>query len=380
MTTPTTDERFLSRALDLAENGLFSTSPNPRVGCLIRKNGRTIAEGWHQSSGTPHAEAMAVKQLNGKDATAAEVFVNLEPCAHQAKTPPCTAALLALKPARVIIATTDPNPQVSGKGIATLRQAGITVSQLSPPSPVFARALELNIGFMSRFIRRRPWLRIKIAATLDGKTALADGRSRWISNAASRTDAHRLRARSCALLTGIGTALQDDPALTVRHVATPRQPLRILADSTLKAQPPMKIFADSNALLVTAQDENTAAKIFPQVKTLSLPNNDGKVDFLRLMQTLAEMGINEVTTEAGRKINGALLAAGLVDEIVLYIAARVFGGNSLDMLATETPASPEEAQRFELHDVQRLPADGLKVIYRKPKVLSEIHQCLNHSD
>ena len=367
-------EQFLSRAVDLAENGLFSTSPNPHVGCLIRRNGRTIAEGWHKRTGLAHAEAMALQQLqkNGKNAAGAEVFINLEPCSHHGLTPPCVSALVAAKPARVIVAMPDPNPQVTGKSLHILRQAGVLVSMTSPKSAVFLRALELNIGFMSRHIRRRPWLRLKIAATLDGKTALADGQSRWISNEASRLDAHRLRARSCAILTGIGTVLQDNPALTVRHVATFRQPLRILADSKLKARADMKIFADNNVLIATAQSEKDAKKRFPDAAVLTLPNNEKKVDFELLMKALADKGINEVTAEAGRKINGALLAAGLVDEIVLYVAARVFGDTGLDMLVSPSPSSPADARHFELHDVSRLPADNLKIVYRAPAALSEI--------
>ena len=236
---------------------------------------------------------MALQQLqkNGKNAAGAEVFINLEPCSHHGLTPPCVSALVAAKPARVIVAMPDPNPQVTGKSLHILRQAGVLVSMTSPKSAVFLRALELNIGFMSRHIRRRPWLRLKIAATLDGKTALADGQSRWISNEASRLDAHRLRARSCAILTGIGTVLQDNPALTVRHVATFRQPLRILADSKLKARADMKIFADNNVLIATAQSEKDAKKRFPDAAVLTLPNNEKKVDFELLMKALADKGL-----------------------------------------------------------------------------------------
>jgi diaminohydroxyphosphoribosylaminopyrimidine deaminase/5-amino-6-(5-phosphoribosylamino)uracil reductase len=290
----------------------------------------------------------------------ADVYVNLEPCAHEGRTPPCAPLLAAARPARVVIATLDPNPTVSGKGVALLRDAGIDVVVVPPSDIIFQQALALNIGFVSRMVRKRPWLQLKIAATLDGKTALSSGLSRWISGERARIDAHYLRARSCAILTGIGTAQADDPQLTVRHVHTPRQPQRILVDRHLQATSTLRLFA-GGAIVASAQ---SVPDFFADgVEVLSLPDSSGRVDLLQLMCELSARGINEVLVEAGRRLSGALLAAGLVDEIVLYQAPRVFGDSAFSMFDAPAPSTPAEAPTFALRQIEPLGDGDIKIIY-----------------
>ena len=349
---------MLQRTLALAENGLFTTTPNPRVGCVICKDGRTIAEGWHKHAGGAHAEVNALAKLNN-NATGTDVYVSLEPCNSTGKTPPCTDALLAARPARVVIAMTDPNPAVNGSGIRTLQANGIMVAVADAESAEGLRARALNAGFISRMRHQRPHIRLKIAATADGKTALDSGISQWISNAQSRLDAHRLRAQSCAILTGIGTALTDNPRLTVRDIPTTRQPLRVLVDSNMRAPANLALFADNNTLVATAVSPRDD---FP-AETIMLKNHHDKVDLQALMRTLAARGINELTVEAGRKLNGALLKDDLVDEIVLYTAPRLFGGGK-DMFAMPQPATPQDAPAFCLESVTPISGD-VKIVYRR---------------
>lgn len=353
------DRRWLVRALTLAENGLFTATPNPRVGCVICRSGRVIGEGWHRAAGEAHAEIIAMRQCDN-NLRDADVYVNLEPCAHEGRTPPCAPLLAAARPARVVIATLDPNPTVSGKGVALLRDAGIDVVVVPPSDIIFQQALALNIGFVSRMVRKRPWLQLKIAATLDGKTALSSGLSRWISGERARIDAHYLRARSCAILTGIGTAQADDPQLTVRHVHTPRQPQRILVDRHLQATSTLRLFA-GGAIVASAQ---SVPDFFADgVEVLSLPDSSGRVDLLQLMCELSARGINEVLVEAGRRLSGALLAAGLVDEIVLYQAPRVFGDSAFSMFDAPAPSTPAEAPTFALRQIEPLGDGDIKIIY-----------------
>ena len=359
------DVAGLSRALDLAENGLWTTTPNPRVGCVIYRDGKIIGEGWHQRAGLPHAEILAMRQC---EITNADVYVSMEPCAHAGRTAACAPMLAEARPARVIIAMPDPNPQVAGRGIKILRQAGIDVVVAAANSDIFRRAVDLNIGFISRMIRHRPWLRLKIAATMDGKTALSSGLSQWISDDVSRQDAHRLRARSCAIMTGIGTLLQDNPRLTARHVKTNRQPLRILIDRDLQAATDMNIFADNNVLVATVADANSDLLSYATV--LSLPGTDGKVDLAVLLKHLGTSGINEVTVEAGRRLCGALMRAELVDEIVLYQAPIIFGGG-LSMFDMATPTSPRLAPAFKMKSCQSLGKD-IKIIYESPNSRDEL--------
>ena len=376
-TITSTDEQWLHRALALAQQGLYSTMPNPRVGCVIRRDNKTIGEGAHQRTGEAHAEIIAMQECGG-DVRGAEVFLTLEPCSHVGHTDSCAKQLVAAGVVRVVCAMPDPNPQVAGRGLQILREAGIETAVASAESDLFQQALMLNIGFVSRMNRKRPWLRLKIAITADGKTALSSGLSRWISNEESRLDAHKLRARSCAVITGIGTALADNPKLTARNVNAPRQPLRVLIDRNLQASPTMDLFADG-ALVATAED-NAAAKKFAtqfdeldgQVEVLSLPNEHGRVDLAAFLQELGTRNINEATVEAGRRLCGAFLSAGLVDEIVIYQAPLIFGGG-MPMIEMPPPSSPQEAERFALRSCTTL-GDDVKIVYDSPtarKMLSD---------
>ncbi len=355
---------LMRRALDLAENGMYSASPNPRVGCVFARGGIVFAEGWHERAGGAHAEAVALAQTNG-DLRGADVFVNLEPCAHEGKTPSCAKMLARARPQTVAIAALDPNPQTAGKGAQILRHAGIAVTVLNPKSEIAKRAFRLNIGFYSRMIRKRPWLRLKIAASLDGKTALANGKSKWLTSLSARRDAHRWRARSCAILTGVGTAEKDNPLLTVRHITVSRQPLRVLVDSALRASPRLQMFSGGAVLIATAAaapKKNTFGK---ETKITSLPDKTGKTNLHSLLRLLAEMEINEVTVEAGRKLCGAFWSEGLVDEIVAYTAPRVLGDGALPMFAAPPPKDLRKAPGWKAGSAKVFPEGDVVVVYEK---------------
>jgi diaminohydroxyphosphoribosylaminopyrimidine deaminase/5-amino-6-(5-phosphoribosylamino)uracil reductase len=314
------DSQWMARALQLAQRGLNTTSPNPRVGCVLVKDGKNIGEGWHQRAGQPHAEVLALRAA-GSATQGATAYVTLEPCCHFGRTPPCAGALIAAGISRVVIAIQDPNPLVSGQGIAALRAAGIEVEC----GLMEAAARELNSGFFSRMSRGLPWVRSKIAASLDGRTALANGTSQWITGEAARSDVQHWRARSCAVLTGIGTVLADDPQLNVR-IETERQPLRVVVDSALRIPPDAKIIT-GGVLIFTACNE-THKQVALQARgaqVVYLPGIDNRVDLPAMLRELARRGINEVLVEAGRTLNGALLKARLVDELVLYLAPQLLG-------------------------------------------------------
>ena len=367
------DSRRMALALTLAEGGLYSAAPNPRVGCAVFQGGEVVGRGWHEAAGGPHAETLALSEA-GKRANGADVFVSLEPCAHSGKTPPCADALIRAKPARVVAAMPDPDPRVCGKGFAKLREAGVKISC----GVLRSRALELNCGFASRHLRGRPWLRLKIAATLDGRTALHSGLSKWITGKAARTDAHHFRARSCAVLTGIGTAQADDPRLTARHVATSRQPLRILLDRELSASPELKMLSDgAPTLVVCAVSPPMQMSKEESVELLCLPDPEEprNVNLTELMKLLASRGINEVTVEAGRKLCGAFLRAGLVDEVVVYFAPKIFGEDARSMFALPSPDSPDSAAQMELADLQTFGGD-IRATYRNPASLREMNSQL----
>ncbi len=323
------DFQFMARALRLAERGLYTTTPNPRVGCVLVKDAKIVGEGWHERAGGPHAEVVALTAA-GTDAEGATAYVSLEPCSHHGRTPPCTDALIAAKVARVVAAMQDPNPQVSGGGIANLRAAGI----IAEAGVLENEARELNIGFVSRMTRARPWMRVKIAASLDGKTALKNGVSQWVTGPDARRDGHHWRARSCAVMTGIGTLRDDDPQLTVRDIATSRQPLRIVVDSRLRITPEAKLLDGGAVLVATAVQDAAKARALEAkgAAVVVLPNPEGKVDLLRLTQHLAGQGINEVLIEAGMNLNSALLRAGVVDELLIYLAPHLLGDAARGML------------------------------------------------
>jgi diaminohydroxyphosphoribosylaminopyrimidine deaminase / 5-amino-6-(5-phosphoribosylamino)uracil reductase len=359
MFTPT-DREFMARALRLAERGLFTTTPNPRVGCVIVRGGEIVGEGFHERAGASHAEVNALRAA-GSRAEGATVYLTLEPCNHHGRTPPCVEALVAAKVKRVVVAMGDPNPKVSEKGFAALRAARVEVIS----GPLEDEARELNIGFVSRMTRGRPWVRLKIAASLDGKTALADGASQWITGEAARRDGHRWRARACAILTGIGTVKDDDPRLTVREVETPRQPLRVLVDSRLEVPLTARILDGGNLLVAAAVDDQTriGALRARGAEVVVLPNASGKVELEALMRELGRRAFNEVHVEAGFKLNGSLVAAGMVDELLVYVAPKALGETGRGMFNLPAIERLADARRLRLMDVARL-GDDVRLVAR----------------
>lgn len=351
------DSQWMARALQLAERGLYTTSPNPRVGCILVKDGQVIGEGWHERAGEPHAEVHALRAA-GKSAHGATAYVTLEPCSHHGRTPPCAEALIAAGVSRVMVAVQDPNPLVAGQGITQLRAAGIQVEC----GLMETAARELNVGFFSRMTRGLPWVRSKIAASLDGRTALANGTSQWITGGAARRDVQHWRARSCAVLTGIGTVLADDPQLNVREISAGRQPLRVVVDSALHTPLNARILTPSdgttshstklpkdgnlvagyrsggglgwgNTLIYTASTDANKQSVLQAhgAEVVLLPGSNAQVDLPAVLRDLAQRGINEVLVEAGHTLNGALLKAGLVDELVLYLAPQLLGDAACGM-------------------------------------------------
>jgi len=348
------DHEFMARALRLAELGLYSSTPNPRVGCVIVKDGVVVGEGWHRRAGEAHAEIHAL-QAAGDQARGATAYVTLEPCSHHGRTPPCADALIAAGVSRVVAAMQDPNPQVSGRGLALLRNAGI----VTDCGVLGSEAQELNIGFVSRMTRGRPWLRLKLATSLDGKTALENGASQWITGPEARQDGHRFRARACAILSGIGTVRDDDPLLNVRGVETERQPLKVVLDSRLELPLNAKLLEGGGVLVACAIDDAARSAALRQrgAEILCLPNPEGKVDLPELMMELGRRGINEVHVEGGSRLNGALLVAGLVDEFLIYLAPCLIGHAArgiFDMLALESLA--DKAQ-LSIRDLRMLGPD-----------------------
>jgi diaminohydroxyphosphoribosylaminopyrimidine deaminase / 5-amino-6-(5-phosphoribosylamino)uracil reductase len=350
----------MAQALELAERGLFTTTPNPRVGCVIVRDGTVVGTGWHERAGGPHAEVIALREA-GARAAGSTVYVTLEPCSHHGRTPPCIDGLIAAKVACVIAACEDPNPLVAGQGVARLLAAGIDVrvGLLSEP------AKELNIGFVSRMTRGRPWVRMKVAATLDGKTALGNGQSRWITGPEARRDGHAFRARACAVLTGIGTVKDDDPQLTVREVPTPRQPLRVLVDSRLEVPLSARILEGGNLLIAAAvKDRDRAGALAARgAEVLTMPNAAGKVELGALMSELGRRELNEVHVEAGFKLNGSLVAAELVDELLIYLAPSLIGESGRGMFNLPELADLAARVQFSIRDVRQVGAD-LRIIAR----------------
>lgn len=354
------DHGMMGRALQLAENGLWTTSPNPRVGCVLVRDGWIVGEGWHEKAGKPHAEVHALRAA-GPKARGATAYVTLEPCSHHGRTPPCAEALIAAGVSRVVAAMTDPNPLVAGKGLALLQAAGIETSS----GLLENEANELNIGFVSRMTRGRPWLRLKAAASLDGKTALNNGVSQWITGPEARRDGHRWRARACAILTGIGTVRDDDPQLNVREVDTPRQPLRVVVDSKLETPLSARILQGGQVLIAGAVDDvaRQAALRAAGAEVLILPNAQGKVELKTLLEELGRRGINEVHAEAGFKLNGSLLREGLVDELLLYLAPCLIGHDASGLFNLPELTSLDGKQRLQVRDLRQIGAD-IRVLAR----------------
>ncbi|HED17863.1 MAG TPA: bifunctional diaminohydroxyphosphoribosylaminopyrimidine deaminase/5-amino-6-(5-phosphoribosylamino)uracil reductase RibD [Gammaproteobacteria bacterium] len=322
------DHEYMQLALRLAARGLTTTDPNPRVGCVLVKADSVVGEGWHERAGLPHAEINALQDA-GEQAGGATAYVTLEPCSHHGRTPPCADALIDAGVARVVIAMQDPNPRVAGQGIARLKAAGIEVQ----PGLLAAQAADLNPGFIKRMRDGRPLIRIKTAMSLDGRTAMASGESKWISGEQSRHEVQRWRARSSAILTGIGTVLADDPSMNVRLTeAVPeggwRQPLRIVLDGQLRMPVTARMLAlpgTTHVMTVSDSVEKIAALEAAGATVSVLPAKNSKMDLLALMQALCELEINEVLVEAGATLNGSLLDQDLVDELIVYLAPHVMG-------------------------------------------------------
>ena len=366
----------LQRALQLAHQALWLTSPNPRVGCVITQpDGTLLGEGHTQRAGGPHAEIMALRDAaqRGHSVQGATAWVTLEPCAHQGRTGPCCDALAAAGIARVVTAMTDPNPQVAGQGLQRLAAAGVQTETLDPGHPIAIQARELNIGFMSRMERGRPWTRMKVATSLDGQSALENGQSQWITSPEARTDGHVWRARACAILTGIGTVLEDDPQLNVRGFDVPRQPHLVVVDSRLDMPLNARLLKTlgegeqaRQIWVYTATDtqaEKRAALQAMGVTVINMPGPGGKVDLAAMLRDLARREINELHIEAGHKLNGSFIRAGLVDEVVLYLAPQLLGpGQSMANLPSLTSLS--DAVTLAFHSVARIGPD-LRLILRR---------------
>jgi len=353
------DRRHMARALGLAARGLFTTTPNPRVGCVIVRDGRVLGEGFHERAGLAHAEvaALADARASGHDVRGATLYVTLEPCNRHGRTPPCVDAVLAAGIARVVAAAHDPNP-AQASGAQRLREHGVAVEV----GLCEREASELNAGFVARMTRGTPWVRSKIAASLDGRTALPGGESRWITGAAARADGHAWRARACAVLTGVGTVLHDDPQLTVRDVATPRQPLRVIVDRRAETPRIARALAGGNALIVTAGAHGGG--FGPGVEQVALPDAEGRVDLAAMMRELARRGLNEVHVETGARLNGALLRAGLIDELVVYLAGAVLGDPARGMFDIGAPlASLAERVELEFTAIDQI-GDDVRLVAR----------------
>ncbi len=363
---PPESKRWADESLALAVLAIGVSEPNPRVGCVIvSAEGRVLGSGHTQRAGDAHAEVMALRAA-GAAARGATAYVTLEPCSHHGRTPPCCDALIAAGVAKVIVALEDPNPQVAGRGIARLRAAGIEVEVVGGEWGAASR--ELNIGFFSRMLRGKPWLRMKVAASLDGRTALADGTSQWITGEAARADGHAWRKRAGAVLTGIGTVRNDDPRLDVRAVATDIQPLRVIVDSRLEINPAARVLQPPGRALVytTSSDAaRVAALTSDHVEVAPLPADaSGKTDLPAMLADLARRGVNELHVEAGEKLNASLLRAGLVDELLLYVAPRLLGeGRAIAALGKL--GSLAQSLDFEFIDVERVGAD-LRLRLRQP--------------
>ena len=348
------DHGMMARALQLAERGLWTTAPNPRVGCVLAHGGVIVGEGWHEKAGAPHAEIHALRAA-GDSARGATAYVTLEPCSHHGRTPPCAEALIAAGISRVVAAMSDPNPLVAGQGLAQLQAAGIeTASGL-----LESEARELNIGFVVRMTRGRPWLRLKAAASLDGKTALNNGLSQWITGPDARRDGQRWRARACAILTGIGTVRDDDPQLNVRDVETSRQPLRVVVDSHLEIAPAARVLQGGGTLVVGAVEMPEKMALLRSTGNFVeiLPNPAGKVDLKTLLELLARRGINEVHAEAGFKLNGSLLREGLVDELLFYLAPCLIGHAASGLFNLPELTSLDGKRRLQIHDLRQIGED-----------------------
>ena len=343
------DHAMMRRALELAAKGLYTTTPNPRVGCVVAKNEEIVGEGWHEKAGGPHAEVLALQ--NAPEGVT--LYVTLEPCSHYGRTPPCVDLIRKKKVKRVVAAMLDPNPHADAGG-EELAASGIAFEH----GLMEAEARELNVGFVSRVTRGRPWVRMKIAATLDGRTALEDGRSQWITGEEARRDGHRWRARACAVLTGAGTIATDNPQLTVREVQTPRQPLRVVVDSRLETPPQARILQGEKVLVFAAREGT-----LPNAEVVSLRNENNKVDLPKMLAELAKRGVNELHVEAGSRLNASLLREGCVDELLVYLNPSILGDTAQGMFDLPGFDSLEKRPKLKLLSAERV-GDDLRLLAR----------------
>jgi len=357
------DRSYMTRALELARLGIYSTPPNPAVGCVLVRDGRVIGEGHHRRTGGPHAEVHAIEAA-GEAARGATAYVNLEPCSHFGRTPPCTRALLAAGVTRVVCALRDPDPRVAGGGLEELTRAGVAVES----GLLASDAAELNRGFLRRMSSGRPWVTLKIGASLDGRTALADGVSRWITGEAARADVQRLRARASAVVTGIGTVLADDPELTVRDPGLEllgRRPLRVVLDSRLRIPVTARVLDESAPAIVftTQAAPDTSAFGERSIRIETLPGRDGRIDLAALLDRLGALECNEILVEAGPALAGAFLEDRRVDEFVLYVAPCVLGDAARPMFRLPPLERMTDRYDFRVHDADRI-GDDLRVVLR----------------
>jgi diaminohydroxyphosphoribosylaminopyrimidine deaminase / 5-amino-6-(5-phosphoribosylamino)uracil reductase len=362
----------MARALLLAERGLETTHPNPRVGCVIARGEQIVAEGWHERAGEPHAEVRALRAA-GEQARGATAYVTLEPCSHHGRTPPCVNALMAARVARVVFAVEDPNPLVRGQGAQVLREAGIAVES----GLMDLEATALNPGFFKRMKHGRPWVRIKLAMSLDGRTALASGASQWITGEAARSDVQHWRARSSAIMTGAGTVLADDPQLTVRLPSPPGQkswqPLRVVLDSALRTPGSARLFdTDGDVLVLTVASPDSAHEARGRAletrgaRVEVMPAVAGRPDLQAVLGRLAQLAVNELHVEAGPRLAGALLSQRLVDELLLYVAPRILGPQARPLVELPELTFLQQAPGFALVDAQRVGEDLRLKLRPKP--------------
>ena len=362
MSAEVSDRAYMARALQLAARGLTTTDPNPRVGCVIVAGDEVVGEGWHRRAGEAHAEAIALDQARDR-AAGSTVYVTLEPCCHEGRTPPCIDRLVQAKVSRVVYAANDPNPTVAGKSRERLRVAGVDVD----PGLMESESRLLNPGFFSRMIRNRPWVRSKLAVSVDGRTALANGESKWISGEAARSDVQRWRARSTAILTGAGTVIADDPSLNVRdpQLSDAIQPIRVIVDSHLRMSPDARVLSIPGETVVfycDAPDKIVRELADSGARVEKLPATAGRVALEAVMYRLSQMEVNELMVEAGPALNGALIEAGLIDEYLLYIASHILGTDARGMFGISALNKMSDRMELKLIDVRQI-GDDLRLRY-----------------
>ena len=352
------DHKFMSRALLLAKNGVYTTSPNPNVGCVLVKDGEVVGEGWHEKAGEAHAEINALKQAGNK-AEGATAYVTLEPCCHQGKTPPCSDALITAKVKRVVAAMIDPHAKVAGKGLKQLESAGIFVEH----GLLEEQAKELNLGFIKRMQKRLPYVRCKLAMSLDGRTAMASGESKWITSSAAREDVQRLRAKSSAILTGVGTVLADDPSMTVRLEGVNAQPMRVVVDTNLSMPTDAKMLKEAGQTVLmtcSADDGITQALKDAGADIHMMPFCNTNVDLASVLQQLSDMQINDVLLETGATLSGAMLQAGLIDELIIYMAPVLMGNEARGLFSLPGLATMQDKIELDIVD-QRVVGQDIRI-------------------